>query len=505
MNLNTSNKHLIDFFVEYRFIILMIFMTGIFAFGVELTNLSLNIDEDFAFYDPEGMLRLFARSSRWAFYIYSVIFPGIDFPFASVFVGILVLSIMVPLWLSRYKCGKISIYVFGALVISSPMLCSQIKFIFQSAYIFISLGVCIISFMIYDRTRLTDPKNALAVLGLAFTLLTYQSVLFLFFILVLIELALHKKPLRYITKNMMIALIISICAVALYFLVNHLLLSLTGWPPSNHFNEHIGWGKRPFLTILQSLTARLEELVSGTNIVYRHLIFLIAPLLALAVSRTKDKLYMLGMLLIALLFSIFVFFMFGHPMPARFFLFFPFLYAAIFFMAFINSSLLIKYGLMAITIYIVLFNTSVNAKLFLNDQFAYERDRNIAFVIEDELLRAFPEYAQQAKKTLIVGRLPANRLLFRLQPNESEAFGKSFFTQTMYGGHPDRMRYFMACLGLDLPPVAQRMRDMKTVPELYEKIKAMPSYPETGFIDIFEGLLIIKLSSTSNSWYGIKE
>jgi hypothetical protein len=130
-------------------------------------------------------------------------------------------------------------------------------------------------------------------------------------------------------------------------------------------------------------------------------------------------------------------------------------------------------------------------RLFYAQSLIVEADRALANEIVDRIHALGGRPESQPTSVDIVGAhsMPSSPAIPKIW---TSTLASSFFEWDQ--GNPWRIAYFMRSMGYDLRPIAPAER-----PALLGRIKAMPSWPETGSVQRIDGVFVVKFSDYSPS------
>lgn len=467
----------------------LILLIGLFAFGYELCNFTFSInEEDALMLRPDYNKMGHAGNSRWAMFAYDLLLPGVKYPFISCFLGIIFLALAYSLYLSTWKnvdfCGKL---VFGSLAISSPIWAHMQEFSFMSAQVACSMLFTIVSslFAMHANNRFVNTLVPMALL--TFSIFTYQSLVLLFFAPFAVNQMItgFDKAEFYVFVRL---LIIGIAAVILFYTLDYMLFDITGYEKSIYLDSYIGWTKYTIPQVVNIFITDLKNMFTNVFITWQYFYLLSVPVVLYLFAQKFNFSALISLCITVCLYcSLWV--LLGNCMNSRMLLYIPFIFAGIFFAAYIVAGNIAKIAVVCLAIYITIGNASTNTHLFMMDSMARERDNILTSCIFSRVFSVVPEYMQEAGAIAFIGKIKESAIFPYTDKYYMEGFGMSYWSKKfeddswiLYG--------FLKSYGIPLPPLATPAEIKAQQPE----IEKMPSWPEAGCIKLSDKMLIVKLS-----------
>lgn len=480
-------------------LVLAIFVCGLCAYGYELTHGTFTLDEEIHWDKSNNALAWQGKLGRWSLYLYSeIIFPGLYFPFTSCLFSVFFLSVAYSYWLTFAKSnsywGKI---LFGCLAISFPTFGHMLSFSFMSAQVSFSAALMIYAYTVIAYSKNKIIKYIISTIIITFSIMTYQSLIFILIALFCVDN--HDDLLSKCSlKKFITLIIISICSVASYFILDFMIKLSTSTESASYLREQFRWFNKDVKIIINELYIHLTYLVKGGSYTFSTFIYTTIPAISILINMSK-KINALLFIAIMYLYTFSIFIVFGGEMPARTCFYVPIIYAGFYYISYIKSGSIGKIIISVVGIYVFIMNCSINTNNSIADTFARERDKIIANRIVDNIYDSYPNYIKLAKHVVFCGKYHSPSDLgqgygSKLDPviryDPHELFGLSYFS--LPSEENGRIRHFLQWLGVDMPWL--ELQNKKECIMHTEEFKKMPSYPEKGFVKIIDDTLVVKFS-----------
>lgn len=168
----------------------------------------------------------------------------------------------------------------------------------------------------------------------------------------------------------------------------------------------------------------------------------------------------------------------------------PVIWAGFCYIAFLEIRPIGKFIIILFAIYAVLLHSSIITQLFMTESFARKRDAFIASRVMDKIYDVAPNFIADNTPVAFIGHVPdVNTPLHK----RNESFGVSFWNSD--DGNPHRMRYYLAALGVPL----FKVYPLEKTGEIAESaaVKRMSAWPAPDFVQLHNGVLVVKLSEVS--------
>lgn len=477
---------------NYKFVFL-VFFAGYFAYGYEMGQLNFGIDEEYNWTDLDACYQWYGKIGRWMLIAYDQMFlHWAHYPFISGFLALFMFSVAYAAWLGTHKDASFTAkLLFGSLAISFPTFGHMLMFSYQIAFVAASSALVIFAYLLAVKTNNFIYKYVISTIFLALALLTYQSLIIIFFALFFIDNFFNIFRFDFIKKSLLIVFL-AILSVALYLISDNVLKFIYNVDATDYLSYHFVWGNGNFEIIYANMKKFLAELLSGDIYTFTVFPILVIPAIILLLT-CKNRMEIVASLILLYLFSVALFVLFGTHLPSRIFIYLPILYSGLFYLAYKITNIIGKYVVVITSLYIVITNASINTQLSMQTTFANLRDQIVTGRVVNEIYDNAPNYMALGKKTLICGAV-AEKIPKVPSPGFAigpEAYGASFWAWD--GGSPWRIKSYLYALGIPLPEIIDAGQG-KAIMEK-EDFKKMPNYPDSGFVRLFDDVLVIKLSS----------
>ena len=490
------------FMKENAPLFLPVFLTGCFAYGYEISNMTFSIDEE-VLWQMNASLS-WADQSRWGMIVYRhFLLPKMEYPFISCVTGLIFLSLAYTVWSSAHKetdpIGKI---IFGCLAISFPTFAHVQAFSYMGAFVGCSVFLAFVAYRVFMKAADNfTVKYCLPVLILTFVASTHQSVIYVFFTPFLLDAlamslqgALSYKDLACRLARMSAVLV---SAVILYFILTMIINKMFGLVSSGYIGSQFRWHEagRDFSRIAEEIWKTAGRELRGKHFSYPLIPVLVFPICCI-LFRSKDRIRTLLVTFLIYLYYMSYNFVFGAWQASRSHMFMPALFAGFFYLAFYSVRNLGKMCVVLFSIYAILLHSSIITQLFMTDSFARKRDFLIATRVVDSIYDAAPDFISHGIPVAFIGYIPglACRPPFPAPcpepPPNKEVFGGSFFEWE--NGNPYRIRYYLTILGL--PPFKLATDSERRMLADLPTVKQMPPFPAADCAKLYDGFLVVKLN-----------
>lgn len=467
-------------------------------YGYELFNFSLSIDEELHTFASVSYRSLsWLQQGRWGMALLSWSFEPISaLPVVSTALFGAGLLFTIAQLAAYCRLQELSAYLFGVVLIASPIWPHIVEFNSLSYGIGIGLALCAIGVRLLGEERLVLVAFGLAALvfagGIYQTLLLAAMVMALGRELVLVE-GTKKTGDAFARTARKLALIIG--AGVLAFCIQYIARRFANatityidlyWRVSDYLANPLAAAKASAKSAVQ--------LLSGTSGVYLgHGVFLVGlpfavfgySLLRSQASTSTWRLARILFLGLALLISVLPVFVSVGTVPMRGIVAFPFVIALLVACFPVEGGIerwLARIYMVVVTV----LAATISSQLFYSDHLARERDRLLAASLLERLQQLRP--ADRPLRVTLFGELqaPSREPVKRL-----EIFGTSFFEHE--GGNIYRVGAYLKILGAYyLEPV-----DLTQIPDIATKASALPSWPTAGSVALIDGIAVIKLGPIS--------
>jgi len=499
-----------DFFKKFayenRYIIAFSFLLAVISYGYELFNFTLSIDEEVDSFTTATNSVIFIGIGRWGLYFLNLIFkPFSVLPYFPSLIALFCIAMTSVLFIANEKGNLSGKLIFSTIFITHPIHSYYLAFNTTSMYYTMGMVVATLAFLMLKKTIDNGNKMKyyiLPILLFSFALSCYQALLSLFLVFVVYHLFVSQFHSSTFFPKRTIILVLKWGAVCLLAMIvykigdlttRYFLLGPLEEGQSEYLDQFISWGKLPLFEIIKSLMAVSVHYFLGhlaPQGMSSILVIIYLPISLFFVVKLKTTIktrLALIVLLIILVFSPFaVVYLNGTPLPLRTLMSLPLMTGMLGFFVFSQSGKRLRKLMLFIIFALLINNTYINTRLFYSSYVSWQADKVMAIRIAERIYDFDPPKKNGRIHVVLVGSFvhQSNNLFYK-----SDVHGASFFQWDH--GSPYRVESFFKTLGMNefkfvLP---QRMSGFE------EKIKQMPSWPEKGSVDVFEGQIVLKLSS----------
>jgi hypothetical protein len=499
--LDTAGPRIVFFLRQRKGLILTLAALALIAYGFELFNFTLGIDEEVnALY---GEPRIFVSSGRWGMYLLNrLLLPYPVIPFLPLFLGlafhVLGALLLLDAWQVQDKTEQV---ITGALFVLFPIVAYMYAFTILSYGIGIGLFLTGLSLWLFERG--SGWRKAWAVLPAAFALGIYQGfalTLAAAFLMTYLLPAFRGQPknLRPLLQSAGVGL----AAGGLYLLVHKLATTLIV-PESNYIAgyfvpfDYILTHKR---MILNAIWTVIRQVYSGDPVLYGSEAPTLQALMVVSAAAILIRLARLpfgwlrklvlatliaGLALFSFAFGIFT----GGQLVMRFLFGLQVVVAGFVLLALTANHRLARLLITLLAAFSLLqFTASIN-HLFGASHLRLQQDRQIATNLIDrtEAARAAAG-ALEVQRIEVIGywEAPGSELI-----PKSEAFGASFFEWDQ--GNAERIIPFLEIMGYRKLTTVPREERIALIPEALP----MPNWPAEGSVKVVGDTALVKFSDYS--------
>lgn len=374
--------------------------------------------------------------------------------------------------------------LFCGIAISLPTFGAMLGFDFMVAQVSCSISLVIFAYLLTIDGKTLFTKWILPIILCSFATFTYQSLLYIFPGLFLIDCLLDKFNIAKKSSYRILGRIVGICIISLVCYVGGSLLLhlITGIPKHRHgvwmyLSKSVEDG---FIFMYRWVVLRFNSTLLSS--------FLFLPIpFGIILLCGKHRLRHAILIFFIICYFLFPFLGLGIALPMRAWFFVPFIYAAIFLCAYINTPLRLRIFFFIFSIWIVCYNSSINARFALLDNITERCDQLIASRVYNEIYDMPKKYLKSTKGCLIIGGVILKRILPKISDSDRDAYGVSLFS---WG----RAYNYLSIFGVNLPPMINSPSEVDRI-KSQKIVQDMPEYPEKGFVRIVDDVLVIKLSN----------
>ncbi len=473
------------------------------AYGFELFNMNLTIDEEVQAFLPYG--RHYISHGRWGLFLLNTfLLPFPIIPFVPLFVALVFHIAAVLMLLHCWDVeAKLDRFVAGALGVAYPGM--AYFYMFSISNYAIGIGLFCSALSLYLFAGATGRRRFFSVIPAVLALSIYQAfavVLAAVFLVWLLASAIRSGRKDIVLRDMAEVVFVGGAAFAMYYLINRGFLAVSGTATS-YVNQIFDFGylREHATAVLAGIAGMLRDVYGGSKNIYATEVRIFGAVVALslfgflaAVLRSSLKtsqrliIFLLAVLLLLLPFVVGLFTR-GH-IPVRFMVALPVVISGLVALGLRagNRSFRVLLGL-AVVYCIFQFVVSINY-LNASSHLALQADRMLASHVISRIEDARAAAGLQVLKYLeIVGY--RERPVSQLMP-KADTFGASFFEWDQ--GHAWRVIFFLRTLGY-YPDVGAMPAERRS--RLFETVSAMPRWPAPGSVKVDGDSVIIKFSDYS--------
>ncbi len=425
------------------------------------------------------------------FAYYYALLPGVFYPFIGNILALFFISLAYCLFISNHQSLTFSQkLLFCGIAISLPTFGAMFEFSFMVAQVSCSAALVVVAYLFTINGNTLVTKWVLPIILCTFATFTYQSLLYIFPGLFFIDCLLGKFDIAKKSSFRIFCRIIFLCGISLlcYVSISQLLHLITGIPQSQYGESVAVYLHNSFVKAFKILCKELKSKFDSTLL--SPFWFLPIPI-ALILLCAKPRLRYAFSLCLVIGYFFFPYLGLGLALPIRSWFFAPFIYAALFLAACLQAPHKFRILFFIFSIWIVCFNSSINARSSLLDNFSEKRDQLIASRIYNELCVEAPQSLKNAKRSLIIiGKFKLEGILPNISNGDREIYGASFFS---WNSEPQRIYHYLKIFGVKLPPSINGSPRAEKITSL-AMVRDMPAYPARGFIRMVDDVLVIKLA-----------
>lgn len=468
------------------------------AYGFELFNFNLTIDEEVhsAIYGP---LRAWVMQGRWGMYLLNkFVMPYTVIPFVPLFVALVFHIGAILLLLNSWKVQSQSQQlIVGAVSIAFPIIAYM--YTFSTINYGIGIGLFCIAFSLFIYSRNSGAKRFYAIIPAAFSIAIYQGfipALIAAFLIYIISNMIYSDKISF--KDLTVISLIHILAVLLYYVVQRIFIVIMNIPPDLYTPRYFDFSvllSNPGAVLYQTFHSSLLPVYFGDKSLYAVDINILGLLLIVSIFGLIAGLFFLNIsklnkLLIIIFFLVLVVLPFASGLLMRAFVdmrmlvSLPIVLPGIIMLGMLNSSRSFKIFVALLAVSCVFqFITSTN-HLFASSHLALQEDRVLAarliVRIEDAQMEAGIKELQYME---VIGYYirPSTELI-----PQNETFGASFFGWPQ--GTTIRTISFLETLGyggLEVLPIDEQGKLVKIT-------DSMPLWPEKGSVRVVGDVVLVK-------------
>ncbi len=505
-------KNIVDFIKKSKLSIIIIVFFILLTFGQRLLSNSISMDTEYYIRSYQTTYNAFLSLGRPSLLGINEIFGFSKLiPFVSVFLTLilmLVYSILINylFYISmKGKYKKVFLkyqFILPIIFISSPIFAEQYNFIFQSVGVALGITLVPVSLLLVDYALKAEKRlnrviySVSAILLAAFAFGTYQSVIFLY---ILIVVSVYFIKTYFSRKNYFEYLFISITtfifSFAFYFLISNTLKT------EDNYLQYC-WLKQGLDVCTKNISYVITEMVT-CNWIFYNTSYLIALLLLviLVIYKLFRRNFSFGFLISSiglLLGPLYIMLITGVDQLYRTQFNYPFFIGFVFLM-FVTSissyeKKVVKIVLSTLITCVALFigykQAYMSAELFYSDTVRYQGDITVANKIQSSIESKDWYNNNESYVLVLLGNYRVKPINFMLY---GEVMGHSFFEfdYPYWYGPSRRANTFMRTLGYyyKYPRESEFQEAKEFVVE-----NNIPSFPSKDSINKLGNMIVVKLS-----------
>ncbi len=507
---NPIQKTIYSFFDNNREVLIISFLTGLIAYGYELFNFSLSIDEDISSFISASESVVYLTVGRWGVFLLNhIINPHSVLPYYPTFLTIISLALSATIVAGSIPLSRGSKIIFAMLYISHPIHANYIAFNTSGMYYAMGMVFTAISFVLFEKHIWKKKIKVVYFLAPLFffvlALSVYQALISFLLVLMFLSLLLHllqgNVNGRQILRVVLYYLLLFVLAVAVYKIFD--LFSRYIWLhgdekyQSEYLDIFVGWGRQSIFATLSLLSSIVKAYFTGdegtTGISGFSTIMspLLAILFIISIYRNAKNIPWFAIqfivMVLMMLSPFVVMFFLGHQLPPRALFPVALMVGIVWMLTHHYAKPWLKTFILAGVFLLVLNNTYIITRLFYSQQLVMQADRDMANRIAERifLLDIEPESNGKIPVCFAGGSdYDSNLLYFK-----SGLFGLSYF-KNMYN-NPVRIQVLYRYIGVN----DFAIKNCNNHPEISNAILQMPAWPMKGSVKQVEGIVVVKLSA----------
>jgi hypothetical protein len=483
-------------------LITVLFSIVIAAYGFELFNLNLTIDEEV--HAGSSRANQWIKQGRWGMYLLNCfLLPQPVIPFVPLFTALvfhfLAILLLLNSWGGESKLEKLMI---GAIGMAYPGMAYM--YTFSTINYGIGIGFFLVALALFVYVRTEGGYKFFAVLPAAISISIYQGLavaLAVAFLVHFISVEIGSDRRNVNIKSLLSITLIGMLSATIYYMIQKLFLWFTALNIAyvDTFFD-INYLRENFIVVTRHVLGTLLRVYSGSPSIYGSKISILAVIVILAFASLAlrliycklsiaNKLLVASLCLLLLVLPFASGFLMRGTIAMRFLVALPIVFAGLVMLGLQGRSRGIKlFSGMLVGLCVFQFVISTNT-LFSSSALALEADRLLAGRVLERIADAKAiAGAKELKYLEIVGYI--DRAPTRLIP-KSETFGASFFEWNQ--GNTKRVLLFLRTLGYqDLQALPVKGRS-----EMMELTNAMPTWPDKGSVQVFGDIAVVKFGPYS--------
>jgi hypothetical protein len=503
--------YLKDYLKKNEKIIIASVLIAIVAYGYELFNFSLTIDEEVETFRRAIEKNELISTGRWGAYLLNlIIIPATVLPFFPTLIALMGIAASSVLFVSHENTSLSTKLVFSAIFISSPAHAHFLAFSNLALYFAFGMSLASMSFVLLKNAIEKDHQKiafyALSIAMLTLAVSMYQAMFAYFLVFCAYYLFTQSLKWNKINWQLLAKIVVGIFVVCvsgflLYKIfdsaIRYFILGPISSNEKQYLDNFIQWGKSPTKEIIANLINIITKYLTGwayfrqTFGLSLFSIMIFTPIILIFIIKNKTEVWakiLSGVLLFAFILSSFsMIILNGNQIAARTLMSIPLMLAMLWLMINNEAGKRLRKIIIFAAIAILINNTYINTRLFYSANVSWEADRAMANRIVERIYALDPPLTGGKIPVAFIGmyRPEANELFYSL-----DILGLSFFSvASLSPGRTMKVFNFIGDPNLELhyvEPHEQRLSD------------DMPSWPAKGSVKIIDNVVYVKLSETEN-------
>ena len=356
------------FITENSSIVIFAIFLGIMAYGYELFNFTLSVDEEIATFQTfSDLSELWVQQGRWSnYFLFKLFMPGSLIPFIPTLVAVTFLILSALIFFILIEGDKISKAIFCCLFITFPSNAFYIEF---NTNYGISIGIAsVITSFVFLKYYLKEKNLLYVVLSIvttAFGIGVYQSIVSVWFCLMflyILSIICNKQKefdYRDLSKFISTSLAVFTLSFLLYKLVAVIFNVLLKINAGTYLENYIGWKDKGVLETLKFVIKNnIVDHLQGHSFYGERTIIALWLAVALLIFHTyrmkglPRKILVLVLLTLVILSPFILSLGLGSSLPTRTMVGLSLMFGGLWYIAAMNVTKSVRYMLMTIAIVI---------------------------------------------------------------------------------------------------------------------------------------------------------
>lgn len=477
-----------EFFIKYKSIILISFLTGIIVNAVDVFTIKFGIDSEI--YTITDSPQIYYDQQHYGSWLLYYLIPFARYHIVSQIIGIFALTLAGLLTISRHNLSNGAKLLFVLLFITYPNFAFLQYFYFQSAYNFTGLLFVVIAYRLIEKNNILSYILAVVLLFIGTS--SYQANIAVFLSVMMINVILdyiNDKNIKISLIHIIKSTIILLISIVIYYII--ILFANKGL--GAYHSGFIGYKQgiieglgNAFTNIWRVLSSNGDESNHTANIIITIIIILYTLFGIINYKKAKENIKLSFLILLWLLSFFSINIVLGNALPIRSRLAVAF-YPAFILMLIYDFNNKLKYLVIILSIFVIGYHTSNIVKYQMCYYATFKQDQARASNIINIIYNKYPEITNGKYKIRFVGGIRFSRP----QPliKGRELFSWSFFSS----GNDDnerRLAFLKLQQGFPMNIQLGHITD-----DMMKKVKDMPAYPDNDCVNLIDGVVVVKLSN----------